>query len=228
MNTTDLAIILASLAVVVSVGLWASRRQGRSARDYFLASRQLPWWIIGAAFVSTSVSSEQIVGTVGIAYETGMGVANWEWFILPQYTLLMLFFIPLYLKNRITTVPELLARRYGPLCQEIIYSCATLVAYVFHLPWSPSSVRTGPKPGHCARAIDRALGPSLSWMLWVTVAHSGAAAARRTGQPLTRRPWPSSSCDRSRSSVRWCWCGGGLSSSSDVGPDRGVPQPRPV
>ena len=130
MNTTDLAIILVSLAVVVTVGLWASRHQGRSARDYFLASRQLPWWIIGAAFVSTSVSSEQIVGTVGIAYETGMGVANWEWFILPQYTLLMLFFIPLYLKNRITTVPELLARRYGPLCGNI-YSWATLVAYVF-------------------------------------------------------------------------------------------------
>ena len=79
MNAVDLAIILVSLAIVVAVGLWASRNQGKTAWDYFLASGKLPWWIIGAAFVSTSVSSEQIVGTVGIAYETGMGVANWEW-----------------------------------------------------------------------------------------------------------------------------------------------------
>ena len=85
MNATDLAIILTSLVVVVAVGLWASRNQGKSDWDYFLASGKLPWWIIGAAFVSTSVSSEQIVGTVGVAYEMGMGVTNWEWFILPQY-----------------------------------------------------------------------------------------------------------------------------------------------
>ena len=161
MNTTDLAIILVSLAVVVTVGLWASRRQGRSARDYFLASRQLPWWIIGAAFVSTSVSSEQIVGTVGIAYETGMGVANWEWFILPQYTLLMLFFIPLYLKNRITTVPELLARRYGPLVRKHL-QLGDSGGLRLHLPGA-GSVRRKPGPV----PIDR-LGFSL--VLWVIVA----------------------------------------------------------
>ena len=161
MNTTDLAIILASLVVVVTVGLWASRRQGRSARDYFLASRQLPWWIIGAAFVSTSVSSEQIVGTVGIAYETGMGVTNWEWFILPQYTLLMLFFIPLYLKNRITTVPELLARRYGPFCGNI-YSWATLVAYVF--------IFLVPVLYGGSLVLSQLTGFGFSVVLWVTVA----------------------------------------------------------
>ena len=161
MNTTDLAIILVSLVVVVTVGLWASRRQGRSARDYFLASRQLPWWIIGAAFVSTSVSSEQIVGTVGIAYETGMGVTNWEWFILPQYTLLMLFFIPLYLKNRITTVPELLARRYGPLCGNI-YSWATLVAYVF--------IFLVPVLYGGSLVLSQLTGFGFSIVLWVTVA----------------------------------------------------------
>ena len=161
MNTTDLAIILVSLAVVVTVGLWASRHQGRSARDYFLASRQLPWWIIGAAFVSTSVSSEQIVGTVGIAYETGMGVTNWEWFILPQYTLLMVFFIPLYLKNRITTVPELLARRYGPLCGNI-YSWATLVAYVF--------IFLVPVLYGGSLVLSQLTGFGFSIVLWVIVA----------------------------------------------------------
>lgn len=130
MSGIDWVVILASLVIVVSVGLWASRNQGKTARDYFLASGKLPWWIIGTAFVSTSVSSEQIVGTMGVAYETGMPVANWEWFILPQYTLLIVFFIPLYLKNRIVTVPELLTRRFGPWCGTI-YSWAMLFAYVF-------------------------------------------------------------------------------------------------
>lgn len=130
LNSLDLSIIIASLAIVVAVGFWASRKQDKTARGYFLASGRLPWWIIGSAFVSTSVSSEQIVGTVGATYEHGMGIANWEWCSLPVYTLLMVFFIPVYLKNRVTTVSEFLHRRYGALCSDF-YSFVMLFAYVF-------------------------------------------------------------------------------------------------
>lgn len=130
MNTLDIAIVVVSLVIVLTVGLLASRRQDQTARGYFLASGKLPWYIIGAAFVSTSVSSEQIVGTVGGAYRTGMGIANWEWFFLPTYVLLMGIFIPIFMKSRITTVPELLGRRYGPVCADV-YSWVMLVAYVF-------------------------------------------------------------------------------------------------
>src|SRR3990170_445291 len=112
------------------VGLWASRRQEQSAKGYFLASGRMPWWIIGSAFVSTSVSSEQIVGTVGAAYAHGMGIANWELWSMPVYAPLILLFIPVYLRNRVATVPEFLARRYGPRCADI-YSWVMLVAYVF-------------------------------------------------------------------------------------------------
>src|SRR5512136_3093574 len=93
LNALDIAVIFASILAVIVVGLWASRKQEKSARGYFLASGRLPWYIIGAAFVSTSVSSEQIVGTTGAAYTYGMGVANWEWFTLPHYTLFMLLFV---------------------------------------------------------------------------------------------------------------------------------------
>lgn len=130
LNAIDIAIILASLLIVVVAGLWASRRQGKTARDYFLASGQLPWYIIGAAFVSTSVSSEQIVGTIGQAYKHGMGIANWEWWSWPVYTVLIVLFIPVYLRNRIATVPELLSRRFSPAC-GYIYSYTMLFAYVF-------------------------------------------------------------------------------------------------
>jgi SSS family solute:Na+ symporter len=129
MNGLDLLIIVASLLIVVGVGLWSSRRRGGTAEDYFLASGRLPWWIIGSAFVSTSVSSEQIVGTTGAAYANGMVIANWEWWTLPTYTLLIVLFIPLYLRNRVTTVSQFLERRYGPLCRDI-YSWSMLAAYV--------------------------------------------------------------------------------------------------
>lgn len=129
LHAIDVVIIVASVVLVVGVGLWASRHQDKTAKGYFLASGKMRWWIIGAAFVSTSVSSEQIVGTVGATYEHGMGIANWEWFGL-AYVPLILFFIPIYLKNQITTVPEFFGRRFGPLCSDV-YSWVMLVAYVF-------------------------------------------------------------------------------------------------
>ncbi len=129
MNSIDIAIIVVSLVVVVTTGLWSSRNEDKTAKGYFLASGKMPWWLIGAGFVATSVSSEQIVGTVGAAYTHGMGIANWEWFA-PNKFLMILIFVPIYLRNRITTIPDLLSRRYGPLCADI-YSWVMLVAYVF-------------------------------------------------------------------------------------------------
>lgn len=130
LSGVDWAIILAEILLSVAVGFWASRRVEGTSRGFFLASGKMPWWLIGAAFVSTSVSSEQIVGTVGAAYKHGMGIANWEWWCLPTYALVMIFFIPLYLRNRVSTVPEFLTRRFGPACGDI-YSYVMLFGYVF-------------------------------------------------------------------------------------------------
>lgn len=129
LSPLDVAIIAASLVVVTAVGLLAARRQDKTARGYFLASGKLRWWIIGTALIATSVSSEQIVGTTGAAYTWGMGIANWEWWTLPSYTIVMLFFIPVYLKSRVMTVPDYLSRRFGPRCGDI-YSWVMLGAYI--------------------------------------------------------------------------------------------------
>lgn len=130
LSALDVGIILGELVLVVAIGLWASRAAGKTARGYFLASGRMPWWLIGSAFVATSVSSEQIVGTVGAAYRHGMGITNWEWWCLPTYILMMVFFIPLYLRNRITTVSEFMTRRFGRGCADI-YSYVMLTGYVF-------------------------------------------------------------------------------------------------
>lgn len=130
LSTLDVFIIVASILCVVVVGVLAGRKEKTSAEDYFLTKGRLPWWIIGAAFVATSVSSEQIVGTAGAAYAHGMSIANWEVFALPCYTLLIVFFIPIYLKNRISTMPEFLEKRFGVAAGRI-YSFTMLFAYVF-------------------------------------------------------------------------------------------------
>ena len=169
LSAADVAIIAVSISLVLIVGMWASRNQDKTARGYFLASGRLPWYIIGAAFISTSVSSEQIVGTVGQAYKSGMGVANWEWFSLPIYSLLIIFFIPMFLRNKITTVPELLNRRFGPLCGDI-YSWVMLAAYVL--------VFLVPVLYGGSLAFSMLTGWSFYWVLWVTVVLVGLYAVK--------------------------------------------------
>jgi SSS family solute:Na+ symporter len=166
LNAIDISIIVATLAATIFVGMWSGRRvKSDSAKGYFLASGRMPWWIIGSAFVSTSVSSEQIIGTVGAAYSHGMGIANWEWFTLPIYTLLVTFFIPIYLKNKITTVSELLNRRYGPLCADV-YSWVMLVAYVL--------VFLTPVLYGSSLAVSALTGYDFYLVLWLTVIAVGA------------------------------------------------------
>jgi solute:Na+ symporter, SSS family len=126
----DVVIILASMAFVIGVGIFAGRKRGDTAHGYFLGGNKMPWWLIGTAFVATGISSEQMIGTVGVTYDYGMGIANWEWFGLPAYTLVLLFFIPIYLRNKVTTIPGFLADRFGP-AVGTSYSCLLLFLYVF-------------------------------------------------------------------------------------------------
>ena len=159
LSTIDLIIIIGCPLLVITVGLIASRNQEKTANAYFLASGKLPWFVIGAAFVSTSVSSEQIVGTVGATYEHGMGIANWEWFGL-SFVPLILFFIPVYLKNRITTVPEFFSKRFDPRC-SYIYSLIMLVAYIF--------VFMVPVLYGGSLAFSKLTGWNFYLILWLTV-----------------------------------------------------------
>src|SRR5512146_880211 len=106
LSPIDFAIIIGSVALVVVVGLWVGRRGAKTAHAYFLADNKMPWYVIGSAFVASGISSEQMIGTIGVTYQSGMGIANWEWFTWPMYTLPLILFIPIYLRNKVTTVPD--------------------------------------------------------------------------------------------------------------------------
>ena len=129
LSTVDIVIIVASMLLVISVGAIAGRNRGDTAHGYFLGGNKMPWWLIGTAFVATGISSEQMIGTVGITYDYGMAIGNWEWFALPCYTMVLVFFIPIYLKNKVTTVSGFMSDRFGP-AVGTTYSCILLLLYM--------------------------------------------------------------------------------------------------
>jgi solute:Na+ symporter, SSS family len=134
LSTADVAIIIGSVVLVVAVGLWVGRKRTETAEGYFMANNRMPWYVIGCAFVASGISSEQMIGTVGVTYKYGLSIANWEWFLWPTYTLPLLIFIPIFLRNKVVTVPGFLSARFGPAVGSL-YSAFLLFIYVFvHLP----------------------------------------------------------------------------------------------
>ncbi|MCK4795390.1 MAG: hypothetical protein KAV87_67295, partial [Desulfobacteraceae bacterium] len=109
----ETGIFIVYLATVIAIGFISGRKGKESTSDFFLAGRGLPWFVIGFSLIASSISSEQFIGEVGWGYKYGMAVANWEWLVWPAQGLLLFFFLPVYLKNRIFTIPEYLTRRFG-------------------------------------------------------------------------------------------------------------------
>jgi SSS family solute:Na+ symporter len=129
LHALDYATFLLYIAVVLAVGLWVSRRE-KTSGDYFLAGSRLPWFAIGASLIASSISTEQFIGEVGFAYRYGLAVSNWEWGVFPAMTLMILFFVPFYIRRHIMTMPEWLERRFGP-SSRFTFALITLLSYIF-------------------------------------------------------------------------------------------------
>ena len=86
--------------------------------------------MIGFSTIGASLSTEQLVGVVGYAYSHGMAVANWEWLNFVGYSLLIGVFLPIYLRNRIVTMPEFLELRYSAAVRRM-YAVVSVISYVF-------------------------------------------------------------------------------------------------
>ncbi|MBI5686197.1 MAG: hypothetical protein HZC54_14080 [Verrucomicrobia bacterium] len=100
------------LLVVVVVGIVASRKE-KDSDDYFLAGRNLTWWIIGGSMIAANISTHHFIGMSGRAVEIGLAIASFEWMAAIALILYGKFFLPYYLKSRITTMPEFLERRFN-------------------------------------------------------------------------------------------------------------------
>ena len=129
-GTFDAVFFVGYMVVVLTIGFAVARREKRTIHEYFRAGNRLPWYAVGASIIAAGVSSEQFVGEVGYAYKLGMPVMNWEWMVFPALSVLLLIFVPLYVRNHITTMPEYLEGRYGPRARTL-YALLIIASYIF-------------------------------------------------------------------------------------------------
>ncbi len=120
--TLDYIIFIAYAVVIVGIGLWVSRSKGRekTAEDYFLAGKTLPWWAIGASLIAANISAEQFIGMSGSGFAIGLAIASYEW--MAAITLLVVgkFFLPVFIKNDLFTIPEYVEKRFSENMKTIL------------------------------------------------------------------------------------------------------------
>lgn len=129
----DIIIVLAYLVGIFALAQWVSREKGshqKDAKDYFLASKALPWWAIGTSLIAANISAEQIIGMSGSGYALGLAIASYEWMAAATLLIVGRWFLPVFLRNGINTMPQFLEERYGTRIRTVM-AVFWLVLYVF-------------------------------------------------------------------------------------------------
>ncbi|WP_260599903.1 sodium/sugar symporter [Sphingomonas endolithica] len=133
LSNIDLAVVIAYAIGIFALAQWVSREKAghvKDTSDYFLASKSLPWWAIGASLIAANISAEQIVGMSGSGYAIGLAIASYEWMAALTLLIVGKFFLPIFLKNEIYTMPQFLEQRYGPSIRTLM-ALFWLALYVF-------------------------------------------------------------------------------------------------
>ncbi len=129
LSNLDLFVIVGYFVVLVVLGFAVGKTEKRSSEDYFLAGRSLPWYVVGASFIGSNISTEHFIGMIAAAYTYGICVAQWEWGNIFAFSVLVWFFIPFLLSSRVFTAPEFLERRYNSACR-LLFAVLTVVANI--------------------------------------------------------------------------------------------------
>ena len=132
-NSLDLAILAIYCIGIISLATYVSRQssgQERSAEDYFLAGRSLPWWAIGASLIAANISAEQIIGMSGQGFVVGMAIATYELTAAIALIVMAKFFLPLFLEKQIYTMPQFLEQRFDNRV-SLVLSFFWLAVYIF-------------------------------------------------------------------------------------------------
>ncbi len=117
LQTLDYLVFLFYFLIVASYGFWVYKRKQKASvsasHDYFLAEGSLTWWAIGASLIASNISAEQMIGMSGSGFKMGLAIATYEWMAAATLIIVAIFFIPIYLKNKIYTMPQFLNQRYN-------------------------------------------------------------------------------------------------------------------
>ncbi|MDP9047057.1 MAG: sodium transporter, partial [Bacteroidota bacterium] len=112
----DYAVFLIYFVIVSLYGWWIYQRKNKNdatSKGYFLAEGSLTWWAIGASLIASNISAEQMVGMSGSGFKMGLAISTYEWMAAATLVIVAIFFIPVYLKNKIATMPQFLHMRYN-------------------------------------------------------------------------------------------------------------------
>lgn len=133
LQLADILVILVYFIIVVTYGIWIYRRKkskATSTKDYFLAEGSLTWWAIGASLIASNISAEHFVGMSGEGFFAGIAVAAYEWIAAVALIIVAIWFIPVYVKNKIYTMPQFLKQRYNETV-SVIMAVFWLFLYIF-------------------------------------------------------------------------------------------------
>src|SRR5438552_8660409 len=125
----DIAIIAVYFVVVFAIGFYFARRERNSA-DYFLASRNVGWFAIGASLFVSNISTEHFIGLSGSGASSGLAVGHFEWLACLILLILGWGFVPFYLRSNVFTMPEFLERRSSRSC-AVYLAGISIIAYIF-------------------------------------------------------------------------------------------------
>lgn len=133
LSTADILVFLAYIIIVGSYGYWIYYKKKKAVtdtKDFFLAEGSLTWWAIGASLIASNISAEQFIGMSGNGFFVGIAVAAYEWLAALALIIIAVWFIPVYLKNKIYTMPQFLTMRYNGTV-AFIMTIFWLFLYVF-------------------------------------------------------------------------------------------------
>ena len=129
----DLAVFIGYCLLIIGMGIFVSREKKghvKNSSDYFLASKALPWWAVGASLIASNISAEQFIGMSGSGFALGLAISTYEWMAAATLLVVAIFFLPVYIKKGIYTMPGFLLDRYDTRVRTTM-AVFWLLLYVF-------------------------------------------------------------------------------------------------
>ena len=129
----DYLIFAAYATLILGVGLYMSRdKKGhqKNAEDYFLASKSLPWWAVGASLIAANISAEQFIGMSGSGFKLGLAIASYEWMAALTLIIVGKYFLPIFIEKGLYTIPEFVEKRFSTNLKTIL-AVFWIALYIF-------------------------------------------------------------------------------------------------
>ncbi len=183
-NILDYGIFIAYALLIVGLGLFVSRtKKGKekTAEDYFLAGKSLPWWAIGASLIAANISAEQYIGMSGSGFAVGLAIASYEWMAAATLIIVAKYFLPVFIKQGIYTIPEFVEKRFNRSLKTIL---AVFWIALFIFVNLTSVLFLG------AKALDTIIGVGDgSMVVWLVIGLAFFAAAYSVWGGLSAVAW---------------------------------------